>query len=363
MALHELLPEKRSEIIERWAAEVRRNVACEGLAFPELVDHMPAFLDEVVQALRHRAGARTGEMRATTSAPGHGEQRLRLGFSVDAVVREYGELRAVIIDVATEVGAPPAVREMQVVVDCIISGIAHAVSEYARQRDAEMLRQANEHFAFVAHELRNPLGAAMTAFDLLRRTGKLSPDDLMVGAVDRGLRHVRELVDETLRAARFASGLELHREWVMLGDLAAELELGGRPEAHARGVEVVTTVSRDERVFLDRRLVRSAVGNLLQNGIKYTPAGGTVELRARVAGDRVLFEVEDRCGGLPPGGVERAFAPFVRLSRGPDGFGLGLSIARQAADAHGGTLRAEDLPGRGCVFALELPAFDGAEGA
>jgi signal transduction histidine kinase len=70
---------------------------------------------------------------------------------------------------------------------------------------------------------------------------------------------------------------------------------------------------------------------------------------------RLVIEVEDCCGGLPPGKVEEAFAPFVRLDTKQSGFGLGLAIAKQAVDAHGGAIRVQNLPGKGCVFVLELP--------
>ena len=80
-----------------------------------------------------------------------------------------------------------------------------------------------------------------------------------------------------------------------------------------------------------------------------------MELRGRIAEGRAVIEVEDSCGGLPPGKVEEAFAPFVRLDNRQTGFGLGLAIAKQAVDAHGGSIRVQDLPGKGCIFVLELP--------
>jgi signal transduction histidine kinase len=106
---------------------------------------------------------------------------------------------------------------------------------------------------------------------------------------------------------------------------------------------------------VDPRLVSSALTNLVRNAVKFTHQGGTVEIRARVAEERVSIEVEDGCGGLPPGFVERAFAPFAQMGADRTGFGLGLAIAKQAADAHGGSIRVQNLPGKGCIFVLELP--------
>src|SRR2546428_119009 len=84
--------------------------------------------------------------------------------------------------------------------------------------------------------------------------------------------------------------------------------------------------------------------------------GGTVTVRLRPIEGRARFEVEDECGGLPPGAAERLFDPFVQLGPDRSGFGLGLAIARQAVEAHGGNLAVHDLQGKGCVFLLEIPA-------
>ena len=115
---------------------------------------------------------------------------------------------------------------------------------------------------------------------------------------------------------------------------------------------------QDQPVCIDPRLVQSALGNLLRNGVKYSRPGGSVELRGHVDDGRAVIEVEDCCGGLAPGQVEAAFAPFVRLDHGEDGFGLGLSIAKQAVDAHGGSIRVQNLPEKGCIFVLEFPAVE-----
>jgi signal transduction histidine kinase len=101
--------------------------------------------------------------------------------------------------------------------------------------------------------------------------------------------------------------------------------------------------------------VSSALGNLLRNAVKYSHPDTCVEVRGRVADGRVVIEVEDACGGLAPGQVEAAFAPFVRFDERQSGFGLGLAIAKQAVDAHGGTIRVQNLPDKGCVFVLNLP--------
>ncbi|HEX6272172.1 MAG TPA: sensor histidine kinase [Polyangiaceae bacterium] len=357
MDLVNVLATKKAEVMERWRANVEGVIAPEGMRTAELVDHLPIFVDEIASALREDVGLLPDGPVPEDSpvAAVHGEQRLRLGFSLDAVVREYGALRDAIVATASDAGAQPTFRELNVLSDTIISGIAHAVTEYTQQRDAELLRLANEHFAFVAHELRNPLSSAMIALELLKQQGAVPTEGRPFRALERGLKQTSDLVDKTLKLARVASGIELRRQPTTLKALLDDAELGAMSEAEAKGVELRLKVDEDRTVPLDRRLVGSALGNLLRNGVKYSHPGSVVEVRGSVSNGRVVFEIEDGCGGLSPGQVEEAFAPFVRLDERQSGFGLGLAIAKQAADAHGGTIRVQNLPNKGCIFVLELP--------
>ncbi len=242
--------------------------------------------------------------------------------------------------------------------DFTVGGIARAVSEYTAQRDADLQRQANEHFAFIAHELRNPLSAATSSFHALRLL-KIVPDGhRTVEALGRGLDRASELVDQSLATARIASGVDLRPQPTSLGELFSLVEADVIAEADARGVAIDTTIRDDAPVHLDVRLIRSAIDNLLRNGVKHTSGGGAVVLRGGISDGRAVIEVEDGCGGVEPAEVEAAFAPFVRIDPKQPGFGLGLAIARQAVDAHGGTLRVQNLPGKGCVFVLSLPVVD-----
>jgi signal transduction histidine kinase len=356
MTLHETLAAHRDAVILRWKLHVRGESSLEAIPSLELVDHIPQFLDEIVDALRADAGLPVADRpQGGHSAAVHGAQRLRLGFSLSAVVGEYGSLRDAIVYTAKEAGAPVNFRELQVLFECTVAGIADAVSEYSRQRDAELLRQANEHFAFVAHELRNPLASASAALLSLKLKAQLPGESRSTTALERGLRRAVDLIDETLQIARIASGIEIRRRPVTLRALFEDAELEAMPQAEAKGVEIAVAIQNDRGLSLDARLVGSALGNLLRNAVKFTSTGSKVELRGVISADRVRIEVEDCCGGLPPGKVEEVFAPFVRLDKQQDGFGLGLAIAKQAVEAHGGSIRVQSLPGKGCVFALELP--------
>jgi signal transduction histidine kinase len=355
--LHDVLAAHRDDIMRCWVATVQGTITPESMPIIELIDHLPKFLNEVIAALRAAAGepVTVEPDEHADTARGHGEQRLRLGFSLDAVVREYGALRDAIVITALEHGAQPTFDELQCVFASTVSGIARAVSEYARQRDAEQQRLHNEHVAFLAHELRNPLASATTAYEVLKLQGHLPSDARASAALGRGLRDMQELIDHALSVARVASGVELRREPVQLAELLGEVELAASGDADIRDVHIHVRLDQDVTLDVDRRLVRSALHNLVRNAVKYTARGTEIEIRSKLDGGHVVIEVEDGCGGLPPGKVEAAFAPFVRLTAREPGFGLGLAIAKQAVDAHAGTIRVQNLPGKGCVFVLELP--------
>jgi signal transduction histidine kinase len=350
MNLAELLTSHGAQILARWKMQVSGSLHPEAMPHPQLMDHLPAFLDEIAQAMRDREG-RDGSRIAAE----HGQQRLALGFSLDGVVREYGALRDAILAVARSERVSVLESERDVLFECIITGIAEAVSEYQRQRDAELQRHMNEHFAFIAHELRNPLGSALAAVSMLERKGQLNTSERLAQVLHRGLTRMHELIDSTLRTAQLATAIHLQREPVTVAALLEDMEMSAAASAEERQVRLAFEAEGDVIINVDQRLVRSALTNLVRNAVKFSHVGGTVTVRARASAERVVIEVEDSCGGLPPGTVQQAFAPFAQLGADRSGFGLGLAIAKQAADAHQGVIRVQDLPGKGCIFALELP--------
>ncbi|MBL8956518.1 MAG: sensor histidine kinase, partial [Myxococcaceae bacterium] len=105
----------------------------------------------------------------------------------------------------------------------------------------------------------------------------------------------------------------------------------------------------------DGHMLISAIANLVQNGLKFTHAGGTLTVRAASRAEGVYIEVEDECGGLSPELLRRLREPEARTSTDPKGLGFGLRIAYRAVAAHGGHIEVRDLPGQGCVFCIELP--------
>ncbi len=349
MDLPELISSRRDEILQRWERMVSGSLHPGSMPRAELVDHLPMFLDEVAGNLR-----RLSILDVSDIAAEHGVQRLGLGFNLDSVVREYGALGQAIIEEANAAGVNVSNGEREVLYHCTITGIAEAVSEYARQRDGELRRQSNEHFAFVAHELRNPLGAVNGALAAILRAGQLK-DDRFLQILKRGLARMHELIENSLRDAQVGAAVTLRPEAILLSALLHDVELAASLSAEEKGITLTCQLDEDHELVVDARLVSSALINLARNAVKFSHDGGRVEIRARVRENRVSIEVEDTCGGLPDGMVEKAFLPFSQMGVDRTGFGLGLPIAKQAAEAHGGAIHIQNLPGRGCIFVLELP--------
>jgi signal transduction histidine kinase len=349
-----LLKRQRQELIDRWSAGTQRENTAIPVSRAELLDHIPRFVDELIAALHPDAMPlpSLGE-----NAHEHGAQRLSLGFNVAEVVREYGTLHRSIVELAFEAEEPITLRDEKVIARWLNAGIANAVSQYVNDRDAELQRQGAEHMGFIAHEIRNPLSSVTMAFRLLQK-GPLASGGRAVELLKRNLQRMLDVIDNALLHASLNMGVELRPEAVALQKLLAELELDYGAEAEAKGIEVVATVPPGLVIQADARLLNSALSNLLKNALKFSKPNTQIQLRARVEDGQVLIEVEDSCGGLPPGSVEELFKPLVQRGKDQTGFGLGLSISQQAAQAHNGRLQVRDLPGKGCVFTLQLPAIE-----
>ncbi|HTB78951.1 MAG TPA: HAMP domain-containing sensor histidine kinase [Polyangiaceae bacterium] len=173
--------------------------------------------------------------------------------------------------------------------------------------------------------------------------------------LERSHLRLQSLIDRSLADVRLEAGL-LNLERVPVWEVIEEAEIGASVVAQAKGLHFrVTTVDAAVIVEADRPILAAAIANLLQNAFKFTRPGTMVKLSASTTTNRVLIEVEDECGGLPAGEAESLLRPFVQ--KGPDrtGMGLGLSICVKAVKMMAGKLHIRDLPGKGCVFTLDLP--------
>lgn len=235
----------------------------------------------------------------------------------------------------------------------------------ARERQYQVReadQRKDEFLATLAHELRNPLAPIRTSMGILRH---LHPDSDPVTqlrhVVDRQVTHLTRLVDDLLDVARITSGKVVLKK----GHIALQSVID-----HA--VEISSSIMENKKHTLQieapqlpclldadhARLVQS-VANLLVNAAKFTPSQGMIVLRIEVLGDTVVFRVRDNGIGLEPSSLTRIFDLFAQTpvpGEAPAGLGIGLSLARQFAEMHGGSVRVtSDGLGRGSEFVLTLP--------
>jgi signal transduction histidine kinase len=179
----------------------------------------------------------------------------------------------------------------------------------------------------------------------------------VAAVVTRNVLGMATLVNRALVEVRLESG-SAQRERVPLHQLIEDAELDGTLEAGLHGISLsVAPIDHRIDVSVDRQILAGAIANVLQNAIKFTPTGGRVSLEASVLGDCVEIRVEDACGGLPPGKVEELFGAFQQRGADRTGLGLGLFISRKGIEASGGSIRVRDVPGKGCVFTIDLPVL------
>jgi signal transduction histidine kinase len=352
--LDDFIMSNREEIIAR----VRKRVASRTCPQPsdlELRNGIPVFLDQLGDALRlKRSTDEIDHEQLGRSARRHGHDLLRMGLTIGQVVHDYGDVCQTITELAVEQRAPIGSEDFRTLNLCLDDAIAEAVTEYSRQRERVTAEQGTERLGALAHELRNLLNTAVLSFESIK-SGRVAAGGSTAAMHGRTLMSLRDLVDRSLADVRLDSGIG-HLEPISVTEFVEEIEIGALLQAQARGLALtVMSVDPSVRIEGDRQILAAALSNLLQNAFKFTRKHGSVFLRVLVKENRVLFEVEDECGGLPPGKSEDLFRPFEQRGVDRSGVGLGLSICLKAAKANGGELHVHDVPGKGCIFTLDLP--------
>lgn len=364
----------RDELIQRCIDKVARRPS-RAATREQLAHGIPMFLDQLTRTLEAEhdgdvagglriSGPSGGDAAALSemgvSATVHGGELLALGYTVDQVVHDYGDLCQAITDLAVERDAPFSVDEFRTLNRCLDNAIADAVTEFAAQRDLEVARRQAEHenerLGFLAHELRNHLNVAKLAFAALE-SGKLPVGGSTGAVLKRSLSSLEDLIGRSLAVIRDAAHGPVHPPRVFsLATFVADAGRVAELYAADRGCALrVAPVDGQLAIEGNRDLLSAALGNLLQNAFKFTQPGSEVSLHTHLSEDWILIDVEDCCGGLPHGDAETMFEPFRQGFDDKRGLGLGLSIAKGSVEAVGGRLTVRDLPGKGCVFTIALP--------
>jgi len=223
----------------------------------------------------------------------------------------------------------------------------------ARLEEMESQRQST--LADVSHELRTPLTVIQGNVEALI-DGVYPADAEHLEPILEQTRVMERLIEDlrTLSLAE-AGRLTLHREPTDLGALLQEAAAGYRNQAEHAGIQLTVTVAEDVPVLeVDPPRMREVIANLLTNALRHTPSGGRVDLAARLADNRVVVALRDTGSGMSPEDLGRIFDRFYRSPDSP-GSGLGLPIARDLVEAHGGAMTATSEVGLGTTVRFTLP--------
>jgi hypothetical protein len=372
--MHEFLTVNRADLISRCRAKVAKRPTPKATE-TELEYGIPLFLDQLIKTLRIEQSTEpmlslevSGASAETSTrseigetAALHGKELLRGGFTVEQVVHDYGDLCQAITDLAVELKAPMDVDEFRTLNRCLDNAIAEAVTSFNLQRDvvvAEKGTQAlNIRLGILSHELRNHLNTATLALHAVK-TGDVGLHGATGGILDRSLVEMAKLIDRSLSEVRMTAGIESLHHLFSLADFISEIKLSASLQAQVKKCPLtVSAVDPHLAVDVDRDLLASAVGNLLQNAFKFTRPNTEVELNAYATADRIHIDIKDNCGGLSSGDAEMMFEPFTQSNQDKSGVGLGLSIARRSVEANGGILSVRNIPDTGCVFTIDLRRY------
>jgi heavy metal sensor kinase len=331
-------------------------------------------------ALPHRIGSRTVIVGAVHRLHGHRRLlaglQLSLGLGIPLLLvlstlggyllaRKSLQPVAVMTERAAHISATTLHERLPVANPSDELGRLAGVFNDLLARVGAAFEQQRQFIADASHELRTPVAIARGEAELA-----LSRDERTTEELRAALRTVREemlalqrIVEDLFLLARAHAGERLVSPSEMyLGDLCAECVRSMRTLAARKQITVRYVGSDELPMRGDEALLRRLLLNLLDNAIKYTPAGGSVTITARAENGSYVLEVADTGGGVPAESKERVFDRFYRAQRARElgepssGAGLGLAIAKWIAQAHAGTLTLEKSDATGSVFRVTLPA-------
>jgi two-component system sensor histidine kinase SenX3 len=353
-SLGELLRNHTDELVHQWYERWLR----EGPAGPELPeaaikDHLPLQLRVIGEALLKENSSRESPRELWQR---HGrldpEQRVLDEVLIEEVVREYAFVIEEVRIWLDERGEQVSVQDYSFFSLAIFELTAESVRRYAKFRADQVARERSEYVASITHQLRTPVSTLNLTVQQLE-SGQGALDTQVLERLRRTVGRLSRLVDGILRLERFKpEELPVHPEDLAPAQIIDQIIADYEHDARSKGLRLDVSADRSVRMQVDRDLLVDALGNLIQNAIKYT-AKGFVRVTLEEQEDAVVFKVEDSGPGISPERQRELFRPVKPEQHG--GVGLGLSIAFRAAEAQGGTLRLESELGRGSTFLLRLP--------
>jgi len=357
---------RRAEAItRRWEQIVCQVLPkADELTFNQLRDDVPRMLGQIADSLQ-RAGIRhVDNLLALSEA--HGSIRFHQSYDLNEVLLEFDLLRPILLEeVIADIGRQLTVEEIVAVNVGMDLGVRRSVLAFVQHQSSQLSAATESHskyLSFLSHDLRGGLNGVFLMIEVLKRElageTRLASTIHDLDSMRRSLLETISTMDRFLHAERFRKGkVQVHPARLDLNDVCNEIVAHFIYQAQEKGLKLEANGAPDAVVVSDRELLTLVLQNLISNAIKYTEKGSVLLTCALIADSRALISVIDQGPGIEPDQLAEIFAPFTRgQTYGQPGVGLGLSIARQAADLLGAKLWAESKPGKGSTFFLELPA-------
>jgi signal transduction histidine kinase len=351
---------RSEEILQRWDEVARRKLpGADELTREQLRDHLPGLLEEMAQTLEAADGSHVSDLRRASE--GHGELRFHQSFNVNELLVEYGLLRPVLVDeVISHLGREIGPEEIAALNMGIDLTVRRSVTEFIahQQKQTKSVADAqSKYLSFLSHDLRGGLNGVLLMAEVLKRELANEPrfaESLQdLDAMRRSILDTVTTMDRFLHAERFRQGkVQPRNTMVDIHSLLNNLSHQFVYQARDKGLELEVDCDGDAKTFSDKDLLSLILQNLVSNAIKYTPTG-KVRVMAEELDGHMKISVIDQGPGIEPGQLETIFEPYQRgATHGQPGVGLGLSIAKQAADLLGVAISAESTVGRGSTFKI-----------
>lgn len=373
MKLSKFITEYTEQILVEWEAFARRQTpAATGMSDLALRDHAKKILEAAVadmdtpqsdeQRNDKSKGLAPGKSRGDSAATTHGELRHIEGFSLVQLLAEYRALRATVLrlwqEKITDVSDTTS-DDITRFNEAIDQAIAESAAAYTRKSS----RTRDLFLAILGHDLRGPMSTLSMAGDILSMASTGTEQTRALGArIKRSTAAMTSMVNDLLEYSRSQLGVEIPVK-KSLGDLTLACEAAlddaraGHPACH---FELET--SGNLNVAFDEHRVQQVLSNLLNNAAQYRSGDRPVTMTARGEAGTVVVEVRNHGPVISPGALDDIFDPLVRLSENQEkkaarttNLGLGLFIARQITEAHGGKISVTSSGHSGTAFTVYLP--------
>jgi signal transduction histidine kinase len=375
MRLADFIDSNLEPIISEWETFARSLFSGEAMDALALRDHAkeillatvrdmqsPQSLTERIAKSKNHSPANADEGALDGASEQHAIGRVGSGFDLMEVVSEYRALRASVLRLWAHSGPDlhgSAVDDMTRFNESIDQSLSKAVSSYTKR-----VNQSRDLFlAILSHDLRNPLNSIAMSAALLPHMVDPAPEtnevvEQIATNADVMTRMISDLLDYT--RTRLGAGMPVHAAPMDLGSLCKELFNEFRTAHPSRNIRFHSDGDLTGHWDTDR--LRQAISNLMGNAIQHSPENALVELNVKGEGSSVVLVIRNGGSVIPPGELANIFDPLVRGSSAehpkhnrPGSIGLGLYIARQIAQSHGGRIDVTSSEGAGTSFTIRLP--------